>query len=615
MSNDFYNAGGVPAQGAGLSSATIRAEFLAIAAGFDKLPTVTGNASKAIVVNGSGTGLTTTSGTLTLAGNFATAGASALTLTTTAPTNVTLPTSGTLLSTASVVTPSQGGTGVANNNASTITITGAFALGITISAGTSITLPTSGTLSTLAGAEELTNKTLTASVGKGTWTASGTWTLPAVTLGGAVTLSSTLSATSANTVTLSPSGAGTVTINPATAGTMNNVVIGGSTPLAGSFTTLSATGVIRAMSAAFVAPASGTSLELNYRSGDSTGHITAYDRTGAAYKAISMEGLSIALLASGLTGLTVDSSGNTVLGGTLKVKDGDTSITGSAAAGWIGINGDPAGFGTGPTIIVRGGSYVTPAVEVYHAAAIVSQLTSSAYNLFVPTTIAKSVAAGTYTDYLTLVSTTTPTASNHYYSTLHLSGASLADLKQDTYVYNDFQNGIGGFGYLSGRELKLETGFNLLGARTVALWLDVSQQVYFPSIGTTASAANAFLNSGVSNQLLRSTSLEELKNRIAELSVEESKRVLFEADWFAYTSRLATDDPNRVFVGTGARGVFKLDKRFVHYENDEPSGVQYERFVAPLAVVVKDHDRELEENRAWREKAQRYFDQHGITLQ
>ena len=38
----------------------------------------------------------------------------------------------------------------------------------------------------LAATQELTNKTLASSVGKGTWTASGTWTLPAITLGGAV---------------------------------------------------------------------------------------------------------------------------------------------------------------------------------------------------------------------------------------------------------------------------------------------------------------------------------------------------------------------------------------------------------------------------------------------
>jgi hypothetical protein len=42
-------------------------------------------------------------------------------------------------------------------------------------------------------------------------------------------------------VVISPTGTGTVTINPATASTMNNVAIGSSTPLAGAFTTVTAT--------------------------------------------------------------------------------------------------------------------------------------------------------------------------------------------------------------------------------------------------------------------------------------------------------------------------------------------------------------------------------------
>lgn len=67
--------------------------------------------------------------------------------------------------------------------------------------------------------KELTNKTLNASVGKGTWTASGTWTLPALTLGGTI------------------SGG---------ANQLNNVRIGASTPLQGSFTTLSTTGTFSA---------------------------------------------------------------------------------------------------------------------------------------------------------------------------------------------------------------------------------------------------------------------------------------------------------------------------------------------------------------------------------
>jgi hypothetical protein len=41
-------------------------------------------------------------------------------------------------------------------------------------------------------------------------------------------------------VAISPTGTGTVTINPSTASTMNNVAIGGTTPLAGSFTTVKA---------------------------------------------------------------------------------------------------------------------------------------------------------------------------------------------------------------------------------------------------------------------------------------------------------------------------------------------------------------------------------------
>ena len=120
---------------------------------------------------------------------------------------------GGVVTVAGTLSAANGGTGVANNAASTLTISGSFATTLTVSGVTGVTLPTSGTLATLAGTEELDNKTLDSSVGKGTWTASGTWTLPALTLGGTV------------------SGGGNQ---------LNNIIIGTTTPLAGTFTTLAA---------------------------------------------------------------------------------------------------------------------------------------------------------------------------------------------------------------------------------------------------------------------------------------------------------------------------------------------------------------------------------------
>jgi len=102
-------------------------------------------------------------------------------------------TTGTAAGLSVVLVPASGGTGVGNGANNTITFSGNFTLGLTLSANTSVTLPTAGTLATRAGTEELTNKTLNASVGKGTWTASGTWQLPAITLGGNATLAENVS--------------------------------------------------------------------------------------------------------------------------------------------------------------------------------------------------------------------------------------------------------------------------------------------------------------------------------------------------------------------------------------------------------------------------------------
>ncbi|MBI5270709.1 MAG: hypothetical protein HY856_13640 [Burkholderiales bacterium] len=57
MANEFFTATGAPSTRSAGSSAVIRAEFAALQEAFDKLPTMTGNASKLVRVNASGNAL------------------------------------------------------------------------------------------------------------------------------------------------------------------------------------------------------------------------------------------------------------------------------------------------------------------------------------------------------------------------------------------------------------------------------------------------------------------------------------------------------------------------------------------------------------------------------
>lgn len=62
MPNDYYNASGTPAQSSSLSSPPMRSENSSIAAGFDKLPPLTGNAYEIVYINASGSAMASVSG-------------------------------------------------------------------------------------------------------------------------------------------------------------------------------------------------------------------------------------------------------------------------------------------------------------------------------------------------------------------------------------------------------------------------------------------------------------------------------------------------------------------------------------------------------------------------
>jgi hypothetical protein len=205
---------------------------------------------------------------------------------------------------------------------------GANSLTLTTSGATNVTFPTTGTLATLAGTEELTAKTLTSAVGKGTWTASGTWTLPAHTLGGTV------------------SGGGQQ---------LNNIIIGTSTPLAGSFTTLTSTSHLVTSNDAGALGASGTAWAdlflasggvINWNAGNytithSAGLLTA---NGALTIAGALAGVTTLATSSTINSQTISATAN--LTGTLTVA---STYIQTAGIMYLGDNAN-AGMTLGLTI-------------------------------------------------------------------------------------------------------------------------------------------------------------------------------------------------------------------------------------------------------------------------
>lgn len=153
-------------------------------------------------------------------------------------------------------------------------------------------------------------------------------------------------------------------------------------------------------------------------------------------------------------------------------------------------------------------------------------------------------------------------------------------------------SGGGGNGALTFRDI---TG----GAYLERMRIGISGEIFFPAIGTTASAANAFLNSGSSpaNQLLRSTSSIKYKTDVQDLTAEDANKILSLRP-VTYRSNAVADDPNKTHFGFIAEEVAQAEQRLVHYVDDLPDGVQYERMCVLLLKVVQDLKSEVEDLKA-----------------
>jgi Chaperone of endosialidase len=123
---------------------------------------------------------------------------------------------------------------------------------------------------------------------------------------------------------------------------------------------------------------------------------------------------------------------------------------------------------------------------------------------------------------------------------------------------------------------------------------------FFPGIGTTASAANAFLNSGSSpaNQLLRSTSSRRYKKDIQRLDRKTTAQKIMEMEPVKFHSIASADGPKRWYIGLVAEDMAKIDDGLVNDIPDKdgrliPDGVQYDRVSVLLLTMVKEQAKSL----------------------
>lgn len=559
MANPFYNASGAPVTSSAGASSVIRAEFAAIAAGFNMLPsTLTANAL--VVVNGSGTGLTTTTSQLTLAGPFIT--------------------------------------------------TGAFSTTLAQGANVVLTLPlVNGTLATLAGTETLTNKTITSPVLSGTvtgtYTLGGTPTITSPTITGAAITTSTyngLTITS-STGTLTIAAAKTLTASntmtlQATDGAVVNFGAGGTVSYGGGSSITSLTGDVTGTgpgaTATTVAKIAGTTVSGTSGTGNVlfsasptitgtlTGPTTALTSTSASALAVGANGATNPVLA-------VDASTPSVATG--------LSIKGAASTGGLALSVISSGANENLKIDAKGSGTITLAGTSTGGITMTRSVTMAAALVYGGVTLTNAVT-GTGK----MVLDTSPTIQ----STLTVAGSITASLNVDagndgTNAWLRLQHTSTTVAYIqavtaasAAARLDVYSGGTIVGSFNTDASFTVGSQ--------TGAGAGAIAATG---NVISAYSDERLKENMAPITDAIAKVMTLKA--FTYNpNKLAVERSGGKYnrfdreVGLSAQDVLRVLPEAIRQApfDREFMTVLYERTVPLLVAALQEQQREISDLKA-----------------
>lgn len=171
------------------------------------------------------------------------------------------------------------------------------------------------------------------------------------------------------------------------------------------------------------------------------------------------------------------------------------------------------------------------------------------------------------------------------------------------------QININGSSVLSIRDYGAGAGVGLVAQSTNNLNIEGAQVRSDTVRGqTTSSSANIFIDAGT-GQFLRSTSSLKYKRDVEDIDTSYSFNILEQSRPVWFRSSIDTDHPDWGHWGLIAEEVAEYDPRLVHYGQLEdgtlePEGVQYDRIIPHLLVILKQQQSDILELQAKVEQLQ-----------